>query len=72
MPDEFEERYGFDAGDPTDGAMDADADGYTNVEEFLNAVRVPEPGPWVLQASALATVAALALRRNANRGHRAS
>lgn len=36
MPDAFEERYGFDPADPNDGWADADGDGYTNVEEFLN------------------------------------
>lgn len=36
MPDEWEKRYGLDADDPSDGAKDADSDGYTNVEECLN------------------------------------
>jgi pectate lyase len=36
MPDAFEERFGFDPSDPNDGWADADEDGYTNVEEFLN------------------------------------
>jgi hypothetical protein len=36
MPDDWERRHGFDAGDAADGPRDADADGYTNVEEFLN------------------------------------
>ena len=36
MPDEWEEKFGFDpraAGDP---ALDSDRDGYTDVEEYLN------------------------------------
>ena len=37
MPDEFETIHGFDPDDPSDGARDADGDGYTNVEEFLNS-----------------------------------
>lgn len=37
MPDAWEEAHGFAAGDPADGNGDADNDGYTNVEEFLNA-----------------------------------
>ncbi len=36
MPDIWEERSGFDPEDPSDGAQDADGDGYTNLEEFLN------------------------------------
>lgn len=36
MSDEWEERFGFDPNDASDGALDADADGYTNIEEFLN------------------------------------
>jgi pectate lyase len=37
MPDEWERRHGLDPGDPSDGVKDADSDGYTNVEECLNA-----------------------------------
>jgi pectate lyase len=37
MPDDFEMQHGFDAEDPADGPLDSDGDGYTNVEEFLNA-----------------------------------
>jgi hypothetical protein len=37
MPDEWEHRYGFNPTDPSDGQTDADQDGYTNLEEFLNA-----------------------------------
>jgi len=36
MPDEFETLQGLDPGDPSDHAGDADADGYTNLEEFLD------------------------------------
>ncbi|MFT5358830.1 MAG: pectate lyase [Polyangiales bacterium] len=36
MPDSFEARFGFDAEDPADGSLDADEDGYTNLEEYLN------------------------------------
>ncbi len=39
MDDTWETRYGFDPADPADGPLDADADGYTNVEEFLNGTR---------------------------------
>lgn len=37
MPDAWERRHGLDAADPADGVGDPDKDGYTNVEEFLNA-----------------------------------
>lgn len=36
MPDDWERRHGFDPADAADGPADADDDGYTNVEEFLN------------------------------------
>jgi hypothetical protein len=37
MPDAWETRRRFASTDPSDGASDADGDGYTNAEEFLNA-----------------------------------
>jgi hypothetical protein len=37
MPDIWEEQFGLNPSDPTDGPMDADGDGYTNIEEYLNA-----------------------------------
>jgi pectate lyase len=36
MPDAWERRFNLNTADPADGAGDADKDGYTNVEEFLN------------------------------------
>ncbi len=36
MSDAWEQVYGFDPADPSDGPTDADGDGYTNIEEFLN------------------------------------
>lgn len=36
MPDEWEHRHGLAADDPSDATRDADGDGYTNVEAFLN------------------------------------
>lgn len=36
MPDYWEKLYGFDSDDPADRNGDADADGYTNLEEYLN------------------------------------
>ncbi|MGB3850859.1 MAG: carbohydrate-binding protein [Tunicatimonas sp.] len=36
MSDVWEAAYGFDQNDAADGNQDADGDGYTNVEEFLN------------------------------------
>ena len=37
MPDAWETRFGFDPEDSRDGNRDADNDGYTNLEEYLNA-----------------------------------
>jgi hypothetical protein len=36
MPDEWEDLNCFNPHDPSDGPADADKDGYTNVEEYLN------------------------------------
>lgn len=36
MPDEWEEKFGLNPSDASDGATDKDNDGYTNVEEWLN------------------------------------
>ncbi len=36
MPDAWELRHGLDPDNPKDGPEDADGDGYTNIEEFLN------------------------------------
>jgi hypothetical protein len=38
MPDEWEKRHGLDAEDPADRNHDADADGFTNLEEYLNSI----------------------------------
>jgi pectate lyase len=37
MPDEWERQHRLDSEDAKDGAADLDSDGYTNLEEFLNA-----------------------------------
>ena len=46
MPDRWEEQYGLVPKDAGDGPKDADGDGYTNVEEFLNETdpRKPDTG----------------------------
>jgi pectate lyase len=36
MPDAWETAHGLNPADPKDGNLDADNDGYTNVEEYLN------------------------------------
>jgi len=36
MPDRWEKQFGLRWNDSSDGAKDADNDGYTNVEEWLN------------------------------------
>ena len=35
MPDEWEKKRGLDPSDATDGNLDRDGDGYTNLEEYL-------------------------------------
>lgn len=41
MPDDWEREHGFDPSSAADNAFDADGDGYTNVEEYLNGT---DPG----------------------------
>jgi len=41
MPDDWEKTCNLDARNPDDGASDRDHDGYTNVEEYLNALVDP-------------------------------
>lgn len=36
MPDSWEKKFGLKWSNPADGSKDADSDGYTNVEEWLN------------------------------------
>lgn len=38
IPDAWEKAHGLDPRNPGDGAADADRDGYTNLEEYLNAL----------------------------------
>ena len=37
MPDAWESQHALNPADPADGPTDRDNDGYTNLEEFLNA-----------------------------------
>ncbi|GJL66188.1 MAG: hypothetical protein NPIRA05_11590 [Nitrospirales bacterium] len=45
MPDSWEHVYAFDPNDASDGVQDADIDGYTNLEEYLNSTN-PRPEDW--------------------------
>jgi pectate lyase len=36
MPDAWEQMFGFDLNDPAEASKDANGNGYTNIEEFLN------------------------------------
>jgi pectate lyase len=36
MPDYWEKKYGLNAASASDSSQDADQDGYTNIEEYLN------------------------------------
>jgi len=51
LPDQWEQQHGLDCADPTDATADADEDGYTNVEEFLNGTH---PKKYLLAAAAFA------------------
>lgn len=44
MPDAWEQARRLNPGDPRDGNGDADGDGYTNIEEWLNALAAPAMG----------------------------
>jgi len=63
MPDVWELQYGFDPLNPADAVLDADGDGYTNLEEYQMGTS-PLPGPvtnagggeWRFEASAGTTV----------------
>ncbi|MBM3334777.1 pectate lyase [Candidatus Sumerlaeota bacterium] len=41
MPDEWERRHGLDPSNRNDASGDADGDGYTNVEEYVNGTGSP-------------------------------
>lgn len=43
MPDVWEFKYGFDPKDSSDGVKDANGDGYSNLEGFLNSVSFGSP-----------------------------
>jgi pectate lyase len=42
MPDAWEKTHKLNPADPADGPADADKDGYTNLEEFLNGTNPQE------------------------------
>lgn len=45
MPGAWETQHGLNPADPADGNLDADGDGYTNLEEYLNSIApVPAAG----------------------------
>ena len=41
LPDAWEAEHGWGAADPADGAIDGDGDGYTRLEDYLNALAQP-------------------------------
>ena len=44
MPDHWETEHGHDPQDPSDGPEDADGDGYTNLEAYLNGIGASAEG----------------------------
>ncbi len=53
MPDLWEKSHGLDPNNPYDGKLDADNDGYTNVEEYLNGSGIPFPQNYISPPSKL-------------------
>ena len=45
MPDDWEQKNGLEPKDPSDAAKDQDADGYTNIEEYLHSLAKQQPKP---------------------------
>lgn len=45
MPDAWEKAHGLNPTDSSDASGDRDADGYTNLEEYLNALAKGPPQP---------------------------
>ena len=43
MPNKWEDKYGFNWIDPSDGATDKDGDGFTNLDEFKNETDPTNP-----------------------------
>jgi hypothetical protein len=43
MPDEWEMQFGLNPQDPTDAVQDLNADGYTNIEDFINGLDPSAP-----------------------------
>jgi len=49
MPDAWEQEHGLNPDDAADGPADRDADGYTNVEDYLNGLVKWTAGPRVIR-----------------------
>lgn len=45
MPNSWETQMGLNSGDPADGTADADGDGYTNLEAYLNGTDAADEKP---------------------------
>jgi hypothetical protein len=43
MPTDWETKHGLNPNDPADAAADLNADGYTNIEDFLNGLDPAAP-----------------------------
>ncbi len=39
LPDNWEKKHGFDPQDASDAISDADGNGYSNIEEYINSAR---------------------------------
>src|SRR4029079_610962 len=47
MPDAWETRYGLDPRSANTSSSDTDCDGYTDIEEYLNATDPTKPEFWI-------------------------
>ncbi|MBI1785672.1 chitobiase/beta-hexosaminidase C-terminal domain-containing protein [Candidatus Sumerlaeota bacterium] len=48
MSDEWEKQYNLNPADASDNARDADNDGFTNIEEYINGTDPLEHFPWIV------------------------
>lgn len=47
MPDDWEQRFGLNANDSADAALDCNGDGFTNIEKYLDGLDPTKPFPWI-------------------------
>lgn len=68
MSNDWETKYGFNPNDASDGSLDADKDGYTNVEEFLNNT-IPKESITEFSEESDVIITSISLNANTNELH---